>query len=440
MAIEDLRIAKSQTPAILIALEDDERLTQSLKRIKPASPVLEGNEFGEQLARETERWLTQAPPPEARLDVEIDLGDDRTKCWFKLKGRGFVLEAEGPLKVDDEVLERLVDDSRLLGAVEDSWEKRFKLLGIDLANSIFNNNREFTIAFERAVGYMRGAAGDSHGEPNMRFRFVVESKVHPIALEAIVDDRKQFWMLRVPILRRLREWTGGQRFDKGRSKPMNCLIIEANAHGSAKGFDRTLNPLQHVAIEASRVEQFLEEKKAQGHAIGKIRRFPRDAIEADATESYPAALERILVEESWHLVHFVGHSMYDEKDKRGYIAVPAPKDRYGKRDRYETVSSNQFAGWLTKSHFVYMSSCESSEEDFVYEMANAQVPAVAGFRWKIEDAVAPEYAMKFYKYLFDAEHDYSLEDAFFKARCDLYNSHRKHKVWAAPVLIVQTSD
>ena len=442
-AIEELRIAKNQTPAIVISSVDDDRLRQAIDRIKPASMVPEGNDFGVDLAKQTERWLTDARTRDARLDVEIDLGDDRAKCWFKVKGRGIGIEAEGPLQVNEEVLERLIEDSRDLDNVHDEdWERRFHRLGTDLANSIFINNQKFMNAFDLAVGYMRGAAGDAHGDPNMRFRFVVESKVHPIALEALVDyDRKRFWMLHAPILRRLRGWAGGKRFDKGTvATPMNCLIIEANAYGSSKGVGWTLNPLKHVALEASRVEQFLEERKEQGHAIGKIRRFPRDAMEADATESFPAALERILDEESWHLVHFVGHSKYDKQDKRGYIAVPAPKDKSGKRDRFETVTSSQFAGWLGKSQFVSLSSCESSEEDFVYEMASAQVPAIAGFRWKIEDAVAPEYAMKFYKYLFDADHDYSLEDAFFRARRDLYNSHRKHKVWAAPVLVVQTSD
>lgn len=435
-AIEELREAGDRTPAILIGTVSDEQLARTVKRVKPASLTLEGNEFGDELEKQVRCWLADEAACGARLDVEIYLGDDRTKCWYKLRGRGGIaIEDEGALRIDDRLLEQLVDDSRVVGQIETKWETQFRRVGNELAKSIFVNNPDFDRAFAHAQGYMRATTSGGQGDPKMRIRFVVETKVHPIALEAIVDERKRYWMLRAPIFRRLRVGVAGTPFVKGTTEePVNCLIIEADAHGYVESIQKQIAPLGHVAREAQQLEDLLETKKSQGRAIGKVRRFPRDRVEAGGTDSFQQELKRIMEGDSWHFVHFVGHSMYDEAQRQGYIVVP------GRRGGAETVSSARFAEWLRHTHFVYLSSCESSEEDFVYEMANAQVPAVAGFRWKIDDAVAPEYAMKFYGHLFDNEHEVSLEDAFLLARRDLHESHRQHKVWAAPVLVIQTGD
>ena len=129
-------------------------------------------------------------------------------------------------------------------------------------------------------------------------------------------------------------------------------------------------------------------------------------------EEYPGEL---LVAETWHLVHFAGHSYYDETDKKGYVLVP---------ERLSTGPCRSKQGILCLAfgdvpRFVYLSSCESSADEFVFELANAGIPAVAGFRWGVTEDSAFDYAMSFYGHLFKER---SLEVAFWKAREGAHDS------------------
>ena len=70
----------------------------------------------------------------------------------------------------------------------------------------------------------------------------------------------------------------------------------------------------------------------------------------------------------------------------------------------------------------------------MFELARQKIPAIIGFRWDIIDDQAAEHARIFYKYLFKEK---SLEYAFLKTRTDMYNRDDKHRIWAAPILIMQ---
>jgi CheY-like chemotaxis protein len=433
--VDELRQKGRKVPAILVsATGTDAALGRDVERVKRASVVQDGADFDTVLTRECKRWLSGAPASDARLDVEICLRDSRRDCSYRVLARDG-LEYDGPLNVDDTLLD-LVQASRNIAHMSDQiWRYQFLDVGKRIKNHIFTNNPPFRDDFERARGYMQGV---THlATPPMRIRFVVENTLHPIALEALVDNQDKFWMLRAPMVRRISVPTARRAFMPSAAAPANCLIVMADAHGYWPALGHDLEPLRGLADEGQRLVELLTAKKAQGMPIGRIRTFPEDAADAAEMErsgSFAGKLESLLTSELWHFVHFIGHSEYDANGKQGYVALPRS------RDTIDTISSERFARWLDRSSFVYLSSCESSEEDFVFEMASAQVPAVAGFRWKIDDAVAPEYALKFYDHLFHDPAEISFEDAFFRARCDLYESHPKHKVWAAPVLVVQTDD
>jgi hypothetical protein len=130
-------------------------------------------------------------------------------------------------------------------------------------------------------------------------------------------------------------------------------------------------------------------------------------------------------------VHYAGHSLYAE-DKTGYVFFPGEKFA-------EAVKIDVFSQHLRNAQvrFVYLSSCQSSEDDFVFQLANNLVPAILGFRWKIDDNKAKDYALKFYEYLFKHR---SLEQAFLEARRYVHDKYEDNRIWALPLLILQRSD
>ena len=69
-----------------------------------------------------------------------------------------------------------------------------------------------------------------------------------------------------------------------------------------------------------------------------------------------------------------------------------------------------------------------------YGIAQAGIPAVLGFRWKVSDESAKELALSFYKSLF--RHG-DLNLALFEARKKIAIKNRDDQTWMSPVLIVQ---
>jgi hypothetical protein len=87
---------------------------------------------------------------------------------------------------------------------------------------------------------------------------------------------------------------------------------------------------------------------------------------------------------------------------------------------------------------VYLSSCHSSEENFVFELAKQGIPAVIGFRWDLEDKLAQKYTACFYRQLF--QHRLKLEQAFLETRKEMHYQHIDNRIWASPMLIMQVND
>ena len=129
-------------------------------------------------------------------------------------------------------------------------------------------------------------------------------------------------------------------------------------------------------------------------------------------------------------MHYAGHSYYDCESKKGYVILP---------DKYHPVAIEikEFGQWLRMAgtHLIFLSSCHSSSEDFVFEMVNNGVPAIIGFRWDLNDKLAAKYSKKFYKYLFEEKN--MLEHAFLKTRQEMHKAHSNDRIWASPMLVMQ---
>ncbi|MDM0002833.1 CHAT domain-containing protein [Variovorax sp. J22P240] len=91
----------------------------------------------------------------------------------------------------------------------------------------------------------------------------------------------------------------------------------------------------------------------------------------------------------------------------------------------------EFADWLSRTRFLYLSSFAS--QDFVLNLCARGVPALASFRWNIDDSMARRHSQAFYEELFQRR---SIEDALFRAWNRMFGQYRVDRVWASMQLVM----
>ena len=165
----------------------------------------------------------------------------------------------------------------------------------------------------------------------------------------------------------------------------------------------------------------------------------KDVIRVDvpANGSLKALVQETLQKAgNWHVVHYAGHTHYDAQNQMGYVFFPCA----GEINNIEPVRIAQFALWLemADTRFVFLSSCKSAGQDFIYQLAKGRVPAIMGFLWEVGDAPAREYATSFYQCLLEGQQDL-LEYACLAAKKQVHANYPASPIWASPVLVMQVS-
>ena len=299
------------------------------------------------------------------------------------------------------------------------WKETLSEIGKHLVQEILRNNLEILQYYCR----LRGEVG---GCEHFSIRFSTSEEAYPLLLEAILvpDSRAKddFWMLKAPICRHVdmgdpELWP---LFEDPESddliQKINCLIIEADVHGWDEKLGVTLDKLEKISEESSQLEDKLNSLRNECY----VERLSGQ----DCTEE--KVHKKLTNGTQWHLVHYVGHSLHRDK---GYVF-------FLKNGMPDPVSIQFFSRWLrlARTRLIYLSGCQSCKIEFVRELAQNGLPSALGFRWKIDDKEAAEYAGIFYDNLFKER---SLEDAFLKTRQKVWETYSEHKIWAAPVLMMQ---
>ena len=366
---------------------------------------------------------------QVKVVVSLNL---KQRLWeYELKGA--YATQRTALQIDTLSLERLVNRSKRIERNDSDWEEELLEIGQDLGKALFDDNPPFLRVLKEAENRVGGADKKS-------ICFTVEKSVHPAVLEALTDsDQRSFWMLKVPIYRRLirsaQEPLQRSALFKGRGRRperFRALIIESPAEGvvdgltNKKGRPLTLNPLAHVKEEADAVEALL-----LPWAEKPLKRIGPDDVPPGS--SLWGEVQKVLSEGRWDLVHYAGHSYYDEEKEKGYIFFPG--------EFVEKVDVEMFNSHLDRAQtrFAYLSGCQSSETGFVFELARLQIPAVLGFRWPINDDAALRFASGFYEKLFGNAAP-CLEKAFLATRCAMRDKLKQDKIWASAMLILQDPD
>jgi hypothetical protein len=378
-----------------------------------------------------------------RQEVVVNLKLDRDWGEYQFKGVGdFKYFTEpAPLHFNRSKLEQLIKLSAL-AKDQPQWEELLLIIGKQLGELLFTgDNAQFW-------GDLRAAQTSAGGTERKRICFNIGRPVHSAALEALLHpEEDRFWMLQVPMYRRLTRPAQDPlrrpvlfKERKRPPKPFTAFIIEAPAEGLVQGVkneqgrDLELPPLKNVSAEADSVEKILRKVASSVERLG-----PKDVPQGRSFKDY--LLER-LKNGPWDLVHYAGHSLYQEvsggdSDSPGKGFLFLPGTRY-----VEALDIELLNIYLAKAEtrFLYLSGCQSSEAGFVFELARLQIPGVLGFRWPINDWAALEFAQTFYDNLFDERACPCLEKAFLATRCKLRDAHREDRIWAAGTLIVQDPD
>lgn len=403
--------------------------------------VDEGQHFGAQLGAAVRRLLGHLSSAPRSQQVELSITLSTAKgcgCQFQREG-----ERPGqwmPLTMDGGRLKDLVEQSRDVNIGSPSWERDLKRLGEAFADELFQltpNNIAFRDAFHEWMGRV--------GIDNIRVRFTVEDDLHPIAVEALKQRNADYWMLKTAVYRgQERRGDGPSLEPRGlfqdeqtRSGPVNVLIIQADmpANAVVRIGSTSLAPqrLPRLAAEVEAITTLLAGLKAQGQPIGEVK-VVRPAEAADGG-SFMQRVEDSVKGGGWHIVHYAGHTHYDTAERAGYLLFPGSGAR-----SVEAVRIDVFAWLLRKAdtRFVFLSSCESAGQDFIYHLARERIPAIMGFLWKVNDERAVDFARSFYGHLL-ADGRSTLEHACFEAKKEMHAKFCGDPIWASPVLVMQVS-
>jgi CheY-like chemotaxis protein len=468
LGIELVRTLRAKTPdmkAIIVTGQVDNDVYE-FSQSDGIGLVLEGQKFGPLLTSTVKRLLgptNQVPPAPGRprrVVLSISLSRDLSRCSYQFQEDGGAPRTAQPFDLTPDLLERLVHRSSV-HVKDPGWEYELKDVGETLSELLFYK----TPRNQQFYGALREWMGKIGGIENIALRFTVDDTLHSVVVEAIRQAEGNYWMLQTAIYRGLEPPSGtpgiarsGLFTDEAtRTGPLNILIIAADLpEGASTKLDErriSLAPLKNLAGEVGDIVELLAKLKgSKEYRIGEVRVLApkelvaegstlaalRDSvkIEVAADGSMKGLVESTLRQGAWHIIHYAGHTFYDDKERAGYVFFP----HSGGLDDVEPVHINEFALSLEygDTRFVYLSSCSSANQDFIYQLARMRIPAVMGFLWEVNDELAREHAKTFYRCLF-FEQENSLEHACLAAKKEMHAKHSDDPIWASSVLVIQVS-
>lgn len=425
--VQELRRRRRKTPAILLSEIIDNTIQNAREKLEACRLVIERDEGEDEDWMETllkccceaigEKPLLQG----GKVDITLDI-DQFPQGRYSMTAPGLCVEG-AHLILDKEFMKQLARRSTKTVPQVAEWREEFH----DIGNNLLRELKKANEKFDRDFNELINCAG---GHENVRIRFSVEKTAHPIALEALLDDRDDYWMLHAPVYRRVQ--VDGVRSASLEDCPLRCLIIQVDTWGTVPGIidqcgqEVVFPRMSNVKKEGLALNRFLNEK-TEVHDVEKVERLGgRRKATLDRVE------ETLTNEGPWPLVHFAGHSHYDNERDTGYVLLSG-------KTGPQLLTVEDFARYLrrAKSRFIYLSSCHSSSADFAFALAKQGVPAIVGFRWDIEDDKAAEHADIFYHQLFEGPRKFEYEYAFLETRKKMYHKWQDNRIWAAAMLIIQ---
>ncbi len=149
-----------------------------------------------------------------------------------------------------------------------------------------------------------------------------------------------------------------------------------------------------------------------------------------------------LLEDEWHVLHFIGHGGYDTVTDEGVLAF------VGRNGRADLVPASRLADLLDEAEptprLVVLNSCQSGASGTVdlfsgtaAALAHSGIHAVAAMQYAISDDAAVAFARGFYKAL---AHGRGIDEAVRSGRIGILGLSRGTLEWITPVLYLRGED
>ena len=149
-----------------------------------------------------------------------------------------------------------------------------------------------------------------------------------------------------------------------------------------------------------------------------------------------------LLEQEWHVLHFVGHGTYDVETDEGVLAF------VGRDGRADYVTASSLADLLDEAEptprLVVLNSCQSGAggttdlfSGTAAALAHSGIRAVAAMQFSISDTAAIEFARGFYTAL---AHGRGIDEAVRSGRIGILGMGRGTLEWVTPVLYLRGED
>ncbi|GAA1057698.1 hypothetical protein GCM10017608_01000 [Agromyces luteolus] len=155
-----------------------------------------------------------------------------------------------------------------------------------------------------------------------------------------------------------------------------------------------------------------------------------------------ASVHRTLLEDEWHVLHFIGHGDYDDVADEGVLAL------VGTDGRADLVPAHALADLLDEAEptprLVVLNSCESgaaSRSDLLSgtaaALSHSGIHAVVAMQFPISDGAALAFARGFYTALANGR---AVDEAVRSGRIDILGTGRGTLEWVTPVLYLRGDD
>ncbi|WP_185747122.1 CHAT domain-containing protein [Humibacillus xanthopallidus] len=153
-------------------------------------------------------------------------------------------------------------------------------------------------------------------------------------------------------------------------------------------------------------------------------------------------LHQKLLDETWHVLHFIGHGAYDHTRDEGVLAFVGPDGRA------DLVNASSLADLLHEARqrprLVVLNACltaaESADDLFsgtAAALVRSGIHAVAAMQFAISDKAAIAFARGFYMSL---AHGRAIDEAMRSGRIGILGVTRDTLEWVTPVLSVRGAD
>jgi hypothetical protein len=370
------------------------------------------------------------PANKRRHDVDVDIIISGTVGEWRIRGaQDPRVRSMGCINISNRNMRRLLNDSQRAHCAN---HQSMCQLGQDMY--------EFLLMAEAGSSKLELELAKCTLPPgsleSVRFRFQVNQHSNPLLVETIakpVSDQDtndlDLWMLHTPIFRNFEGTSTRHALFKdrlSRQEPLRCLIIEGETGDFSVGgaVAKHFDPLKYAADELSWLTRHFQSSFNFDVA-------PPTFVQFERGEPRAPKLRQLLARPGphWHLIHYLGHTTFGD-DEKGYLVLGGGTEDLMPVDEFGELAAN--------SQFVFLNSCQSADARFITSLIKHNIPAIAGYAWRIDDKAAYKFCRKFYESLFAGTVSQRfLEYAFMNARAHLHESAKgRSSVWAAPLLFM----